>query len=157
MLNIKLFLPKLVKEGKYQTDDFDDTLVDAQVEMIKRWQPQPIPQWVTCVPSLNRPELVPSFTQRLGDKLNIPFLPVLSKVKQNQPQKTMINSYQQAHNLDGVFTIDSDKVKSSPVLLVDDFVDSGWTFTVISALLRGASSGEVFPVALAMNSLKNNS
>ncbi len=147
----------LVKEGKYKTYRFDDTLVDATLEMIERWQPQPMPQWVTCVPSLNRPELVPSFAQRLGDKLNIPFLPVVSKVKQNQPQKTRGNSYQQAHNLDGVFIIDSDKVKSSAVFSVDDFVDSGWTFTVINALLRGAGSGEVFPVALAMNSLKNNS
>jgi ATP-dependent DNA helicase RecQ len=35
------------------------------------------------------------------------------------------------------------------VLLIDDVVDSRWTFTVIAALLREAGSGPVFPLALA--------
>ena len=38
---------------------------------------------------------------------------------------------------------------SGPVLLVDDIIDSGWTMTVIAALLRQAGSDEVYPVALA--------
>ncbi len=37
-----------------------------------------------------------------------------------------------------------------PVFLVDDMIDSGWTLTVITALLRAAGSGPVFPVALAL-------
>ena len=36
-----------------------------------------------------------------------------------------------------------------PVLLVDDVVDSGWTFTILAMLLRQAGSGPVYPVALA--------
>jgi len=143
---------KLVKQGKYQDNHFDDALVQGAFEMIQRWQPQPFPTWVTCVPSLNRPELVPNFAQRLADKLGLPFMPIVQKVSQNQLQKKMSNSYQQAHNLDGVFVIDSAKVMSSSVLLVDDIVDSRWTFTVIAALLRRAGSGVVFPVALALNS-----
>jgi ATP-dependent DNA helicase RecQ len=39
---------------------------------------------------------------------------------------------------------------SGCVLLVDDIVDSGWTFAVVSALLREAGSGPVFPLALAV-------
>jgi ATP-dependent DNA helicase RecQ len=39
------------------------------------------------------------------------------------------------------------------VFLIDDMVDSRWTFTVIAALLRRAGSGQVFPLALALNSL----
>ena len=42
---------------------------------------------------------------------------------------------------------------SGAVFLVDDMVDSRWTFTVIAALLRRAGSGAVFPLALALNSL----
>ncbi|RCJ16433.1 ATP-dependent DNA helicase RecG [Nostoc sp. ATCC 43529] len=143
---------ELVKQGKYQDNHFDDALVQGAFEMIERWQPQPFPTWVTCVPSLNRPELVPNFAQRLADKLGLPFMSIVQKVRQNQLQKKMSNSYQQAHNLDGVFVIDSAKVMSSSVLLVDDIVDSRWTFTVIAALLRRAGSGVVFPVALALNS-----
>jgi ATP-dependent DNA helicase RecQ len=144
---------ELVKRGKYETGRFDDRLVDATVEMIQRWQPEPMPTWITCVPSLNRPTLVPDLAQRLADRLGLPFLPAIRKVIQNPPQKDMSNSYQQAHNLDGVFEIDSDRVLQSAVFLVDDLVDSRWTFTVISALLRHAGSTQVFPVALALNSL----
>jgi ATP-dependent DNA helicase RecQ len=145
---------ELVKQGKNQDNNFDDALVQGTFEMIQRWQPQPFPTWVTCVTSLNRPELVPNFAQRLAVKLGLPFKPVVWKVRQTQLQKNMSNSYQQAHNLDGAFVIDPWKGMGKSVFLVDDMVDSRWTFTVIAALLRSAGSGQVFPLALAINSLE---
>lgn len=147
---------KLVKQGKYTDESFNDDLVRATIEMIQRWQPNPCPTWVTCVPSLNRPHLVPDFARRLAEGLQIPFYPVVTKVKQNQPQKEMGNSYQQAHNLDGVFEIDRSQLQSETVFLIDDMVDSRWTFTVISALLRQAGCDRVFPIALALNSLSSD-
>jgi ATP-dependent DNA helicase RecQ len=144
---------ELVKRGKYQDKYFDDALVQATFEMIQRWKPQPLPTWVTCVPSLNRPELVPHFAQRLADKLGIAFKPIVRKIRQTHLQKQMNNSYQQAHNLDGAFEIDAWEGMSGNVFLIDDMVDSRWTFTVIAALLRNAGSGLVYPVALALNSL----
>ena len=143
----------LVRDGKYKIGHFDDRLVSATVEMIKRWQPQPQPRWITCVSSLKRKELVPHFAQKVADRLRIPFLPVVFKIRQNPGQKDMNNSYQQAQNLDGVFAIAQDKIRSDAVFLIDDFVDSRWTFTVISALLRQAGCDQVFPLALALNSL----
>ncbi|MEH2238737.1 RecQ family ATP-dependent DNA helicase [Nostoc sp.] len=143
---------ELVKQGKYQDNHFDDALVQGVIDMIQRWKPQPFPTWITCVPSLNRPELVPNFTQQLAEKLGLPFMPIVRKVHQTELQKKMNNSYQQAHNLDGVFAVDSGKGISGSVFLVDDIVDSRWTFTVVAALLRRANSGVVFPVALALNS-----
>ena len=121
--------------------------------MVRRWRPNPFPTWVTCVPSLKRPELVPNFAQRLADELGLPFVPVVQKVRHNKEQKEMNNSYQQARNLDGVFVIDDWQGMSGAVFLVDDIVDSRWTFTVIAALLRNAGSGRVFPLALASNYL----
>jgi len=144
---------ELVKIGKYQNSYFDDALVQGVIEMIQRWQPQPKPTWVTCVPSLTRSQLVPNFAQRLAEKLGLPFFPVVQKIRQTQPQKTMSNSYQQAHNLDGAFQIDTQNVQQGAVFLVDDFVDSRWTLTIITALLRQGGSGQVFPLALALNSL----
>ena len=144
---------ELVKQGKYHNHDFDDALVQGAFEMIQRWHPQPFPTWVTCVPSLHHPQLVPNFAQRLAHKLQLPFQPIVRKVHQNQPQKQMGNSYQQAHNLDGVFDVNSWQGMKGAVFLIDDMVDSRWTFTVISALLRRAGSGPVFPLALALNSL----
>jgi ATP-dependent DNA helicase RecQ len=61
----------------------------------------------------------------------------------------MENSAQQARNVDGAFVLEPDPLPRSPVLLVDDIVDSGWTFAVAAWLLRSGGSGEVFPLALA--------
>ena len=97
----------------------------------------------------------PNFADRLAKKLGIPFINAVSKVKENQPQKFQNNRFHQCKNLDGVFEISSN-IPKSPVLLVDDMVDSRWTFTVIAALLRQHGSGEVFPVALASTSVNES-
>ncbi|MEQ9359933.1 RecQ family ATP-dependent DNA helicase [Coleofasciculus chthonoplastes] len=144
---------ELVKQGKYHNHDFDDALVQGAFEMIQRWHPQPFPTWVTCVPSLHHPQLVPNFAQRLAHQLQLTFQPIVQKVRHTQPQKQMGNSYQQAHNLDGVFAVKPWQGMKGAVFLIDDMVDSRWTFTVIAALLRRAGSGPVFPLALALNSL----
>jgi ATP-dependent DNA helicase RecQ len=143
---------KLVKEGKYKDKSFDDELVKGAAEMVQRWQPQPYPTWVTCVPSLNRLDLVPNFAQRLAQQLGLPFFPSVQKIRSTKLQKQMKNSYQQAHNLENAFEISPWSGMDGPVFLVDDMVDSRWTFTVIAALLRQAGSGPVFPLALALNS-----
>jgi len=143
---------QLVASGKYHTNRFSDELVAACVEMIAGWNPTPTPEWVTCIPSLNHPDLVPDFAKRLAIALNLPFISCVEKVRQNSQQKTMENSFQQAQNLDGVFRINLDHKEYSPCLLIDDMVDSRWTFTVASALLRQVGCMAVYPLALALNS-----
>ena len=120
--------------------------------MISQWKPDPAPEWVACIPSLNHPNLVPDFAKRLAAALHLPFHACIQKARANPPQKEMQNSFQQARNLDGVFTADPDAVPKGPCLLVDDMVDSRWTFTVAAAVLRQAGCGAVFPLALALNS-----
>jgi ATP-dependent DNA helicase RecQ len=56
----------------------------------------------------------------------------------------------QARNIDGAFAIAKKPISNGSVLLVDDMVDSRWTITVASWLLRSNGSGEVFPIALAL-------
>jgi ATP-dependent DNA helicase RecQ len=141
----------LVEAGKYETHRFDDELVRACVDMVHQWGPEPAPEWVTCIPSLERPDLVPEFAQRLASALGLPFRASLRKVVANKPQKEMENSFQQARNLDGVFAVDPASIDPSPCLLVDDIVDSRWTMTVGASLLRQAGCEAVFPVALALN------
>jgi len=143
--------------GRVVADDkhsgrFRDELVAAAGEMIRdRWRPDPPPAWVTCVPSHRHPELVPGFARRLAQRLGLPFVEAIEKVLDNQPQKLQQNRFHQCHNLDGVFAVLAD-VPSGAVLLVDDVVDSGWTMTVLAALLRQAGSGAVWPLALALAS-----
>lgn len=142
---------RVVADGK-RANHFPDELVAAAVEMIReRWNPQPEPQWITCVPSRNHPELVPDFSARLAGLLNLPFHPVVQKVRDNEPQKRQQNRFHRCRNLDGAFAVRGD-VMGSPVLLVDDVFDSGWTMTVVAALLLQAGSGDVLPLALANSS-----
>ena len=128
---------------------FRDELVDAAAEMVRnRWRPNPPPLWVACVPSYNHPTLVPGFAERLAVALALPYAPVVVKVKGNAPQKEQQNAVHQCGNLDGVFAVRGD-LPRGPALLVDDVVDSGWTLTVIAALLRRAGCDLVWPLALA--------
>jgi len=130
---------------------FDDELVTGVVEMMReRWPEAAEVQWVTCVPSLRHPEVVPDFARRVAGALGVPFSPDVIKVRETQPQKEMENRYHQCRNLDGVFEVRAQSPRfADPVLLVDDVTDSGWTLAIISALLRQAGSGRVFPLALA--------
>ena len=134
---------------------FRDGLVEAAAEMYEqRWKPSPAPQWVACVPSLRNPELVSDFAERLAGRLDLRdlrFLNVIKKVSHTEPQKTMQNEFYQCRNLDGAFEI-AGPVPRTPVLLIDDIIDSGLTMTVLAALLRQAGSGPVFPLALASTS-----
>ncbi len=139
---------RLVAEGKHK-GDFDDALVDAVLSMTReRWKPDPPPRWVACVPSFNRPELVPGFARKLAQRLGIPFLDAVVKVRQNEPQRARNNRFQQCRNLDGAFEVRGE-VPHESLLLVDDTVDSGWTLAVVGALLRKAGCGKVYPLALA--------
>lgn len=114
------------------------------------WAPQPAPVWVTCIPSLRHPDLVPDFARRLAAVLSLPFILALEKTDARPEQKTMANSTQQARNIDGSLAIAAQGVRAGPVLLVDDMVDSRWTLTVAAWLLRSHGSGEVLPLALAL-------
>ncbi|MDK1488649.1 RecQ family ATP-dependent DNA helicase [Sinorhizobium sp. 7-81] len=137
-------------DDEKETGRFSDELVEACAEMIEeRWHPRPAPSWVTCVPSLRSEALVPDFAERLAVRLGIPFIDAVSKVKETQRQRNMMNSWQQSSNLDGAFEIDTDLVQDGSVLLVDDVVDSRWSLTVIGALLREVGAGPVFPLVLA--------
>ncbi len=145
---------RTVARHKY-AGHFGDELVQAMAEMIQsRWLPDPAPQWVSCVPSLRHPELVSHFARRLAVALGLPFIDAIRKVKNNPPQKGQQNRFYQCHNLDGAFAINS-KIPNTPVLLIDDIIDSGWTLTVLAALLQQAGSGIVYPSALATSSVKD--
>jgi ATP-dependent DNA helicase RecQ len=142
---------EMSKEGKEKYKAFDTRLVSASAKLIKeKWKPESFPSWLTFVPS-NRSELVANFADELANALGIKFFDVVKKIKHNKPQKKMENANYRCKNLDGVFEISANIPKGS-VLLVDDIYDSGWTFAVISALLRRSGSDKVFPFAVASTS-----
>jgi ATP-dependent DNA helicase RecQ len=139
----------LVREGKYRDQHFSDDLVKACAELFADWAAQPAPEWVTCIPSRRHPKLVPDFGHRVADALHLPFRAALDKTDDRAEQKTMANSVQQARNIDGSLVVNSANLRATPVLLVDDMVDSRWTLTVAAYLLTSHGSGPVYPLALA--------
>jgi ATP-dependent DNA helicase RecQ len=151
-----------VAHGKYEVGSFNDTLVRASADLIQRkWKPTPAPEWVTAIPSQRHSELVREFAERLAATLGLPFLPVLRKRGQTPAQKEMQNSAMQVRNLVRAFDVvavqtapKGSKIPSGPVLLVDDVVDSRWTLTWATVLLRQHGSGPVYPFALAKASLR---
>ncbi len=147
----------LVRRGKLQDYRFDEQLVEAAARLIgERWRPEPAPTWITCVPSRRHQTLVPDFARRLARYLGLPFVECIRKVRETEPQKARANSFQQARNLLGAFAVDQATLRQEPVLLIDDMVDSKWTFTIVAALLHRAGSGVVYPFALADSSSEDN-
>lgn len=140
----------LVRQGKYQDSHFADELVSVCAALIRGWNPQPSPTWVSCIPSLRHPDLVPDFARRLAAALGLPFHAVLEKTDNRPEQKTMANSTQQARNIDGSLATRAEPLPAGPVLLVDDMVDSRWTLTIGAWLIRSHGGGIVFPLALAL-------
>ena len=140
---------RLVRSGKYEHQRFADELVKASARLIREWEPQVVPTWVTCIPSKRRPSLLPDFAKRLAATLGLPFRAALVKTDERPEQKEMANSTQQALNVDGSLDVVDDHLMRGPVLLVDDMVDSRWTFTVATWLLRVRGCHGVLPFALA--------
>ncbi|MGI8745795.1 MAG: RecQ family ATP-dependent DNA helicase [Bryobacteraceae bacterium] len=145
-------LGDLVRAGK-RNGKFDTRLVRSAAELIHtRWKPHLEPEWVTCVPSRRHSTLVPDFARQLAEQLRLPFVECIQKLRDTEPQKTKQNSFQQARNLENSFAVDARLVRAAPVLLVDDIVDSRWTFTILAVRLKLAGSGPVLPFALADSS-----
>jgi ATP-dependent DNA helicase RecQ len=117
------------------------------VEMVVEWAPKPAPTWITYVPSLRHPELVPDLASRFAQMLRLPLIPLVEKVRETQPQKGQQNSPHQELNVRDAFALVG-RPRREPLFLVDDMVDSRWTLVEIGALLREAGSGPVYPLAL---------
>jgi ATP-dependent DNA helicase RecQ len=139
----------LVREGRFRSGRFADELVGACVRVCDQWGPEPGPEWVTGVPSLRQPQLVPDFAGRLADALGLPYLELLARVGDGPPQREMENSSQQAANVRDQFAVAAPP-PSAPGLLVDDLWFSGWTLATVGALLREAGAGPVHPLVLAL-------
>ena len=144
----------IVADGKKQ-GSFSHELIPPMVKMINSIPYEQRPTWLTYIPSPRHPSLVKNFAHALAKALRVECKDTISVAEIRPPQKTMENSFFQSKNLDGAFAIDISKVHTSPVWLIDDAVDSRWTFTIAGALLRRNGIPKVIPIALTSTS-KNN-
>ncbi|GHE06798.1 RecQ family ATP-dependent DNA helicase [Streptomyces alanosinicus] len=113
------------------------------------------PVGVVSVPSLTRPRLVDSLARGIATVGRLPYLGALTYTGPNGAHAARrSNSAQRLRALSGTFTVPEDLVGAlagspGPVLLVDDYTDSGWTLAVAARLLRRSGSGQVLPLVLA--------
>ena len=140
-------LGKLVRDGKYSTQKFDDQLVRKGARVLKKYIKEHDLCCVTAVPSLNT-NVVPDYAKRLADACGLPYVDLLRKTNRSH-QKDLNNTAHQFVNAYKSFESISSASIPSGVILVDDMVDSGLTLAVCGARLGQAGCERVFPLALA--------
>ncbi|TKT03177.1 RecQ family ATP-dependent DNA helicase [Streptomyces lasalocidi] len=113
------------------------------------------PVGVVAVPSLSRPHLVGSLAQGIASVGRLPFLGTLAYTGPDGAHAARrSNSAQRLRALSGAFAVPQELAEAiaaapGPVLLVDDYTDSGWTLAVAARLLRRAGAEQVLPLMLA--------
>lgn len=142
---------ELVKQGKYaKTKRFQDELVGKSAEVLRPLVQQNGITHICPVPSL-RSDLVQDFSARLANALKLEMADILTKLPAKQ-QKEMENSAHQCANAHQSFFVKEGMSVPRKILLVDDVVDSRWTFTVCGYRLMEAGAERVYPFALADSS-----
>ena len=136
-----------VRAARVGGSSVSDELLDALARVVEGWAPDPAPEWVTCVPSTS--PVVADAAARLAERLGLPFHDVLTRTaKEKLAQSVMENSAQQVGNVHRAFKVQA-YVPETPVLLLDDLVDTRWTLTMAGMMLRVAGCPAVHPILLA--------
>ena len=137
----------IVKRDKYASKSYSDELLEMVVKKARQLVDTHSIDSLTNVPSL-RSDMVLNFSKRLEHSLGLPFYDLLEK-SDAPPQKEMENSQFQCSNARNSFKLKKDVRIPDNILLVDDIVDSGWTFTVCGYVLQESGAKKVVPFALA--------
>jgi ATP-dependent DNA helicase RecQ len=112
------------------------------------------PVGIVTVASRTRPLLIRSLATRIAE---VGRLPLLGSVEyaEDVPRVPRSNSAQRLKALDGALTVPPGLASAlseagGPVLLVDDFTETGWTLAVAARLLRKSGAQGVLPLVLAV-------
>jgi len=114
------------------------------------------PVGVVLVPSRARPQLVTSLAEGVARVGRLPLLGSLAHTSYaDEHAGHRSNSAQRLRALADSFTVPEELAAAladvhGPVLLVDDYTDSGWTLAVGARLLRQAGADQVLPLVLAV-------
>jgi ATP-dependent DNA helicase RecQ len=130
-------------------------VLDGVVGVLAGWGWAQRPAGVVALPSASRPRLVASLAEGIA---RIGRLPLLGTLHRTHPASgPASNSARRLAALHGAFTVPPSLTESltqlggTPILLVDDRVDSRWTVTVAARALRRAGAGPVLPLTLAID------
>ncbi|HSY14844.1 MAG TPA: helicase-related protein, partial [Jatrophihabitantaceae bacterium] len=133
-------------------------LITAAVTVLAAWSWAQRPVAVVHIESSARPLLVRDLGAQLA---RIGRLADLGPVTAGQPADTPArrgprsNSAQRLRSVWAAYELPSSlterlagELRAAPVLLVDDYLDSGWTMAVVARMLRMAGAGAVYPFVL---------
>ncbi|MEU9884610.1 DEAD/DEAH box helicase [Sphaerisporangium sp. NPDC051011] len=137
---------------------------DAVVKVLSAWAWARRPVSVVTLPSVARPILITSLGERLAAVGRLDYLGSLTYTA--GPPGRQHNSAQRVRALEHTLAVADDdpsdargllpaaraRLSAGPVLLVDDRIDTGWTMTMATALLRRSGAPAVLPLALAVTS-----
>ncbi|WP_190817873.1 RecQ family ATP-dependent DNA helicase [Saccharopolyspora pogona] len=136
--------------------ELPDDLFQAGIKVLAAWDWARRPLGVVALGSRTRPRLVRSLAERIA---TIGRLPLLGEVvtNPNTTPRRATNSAQRVASLWQQFKVPEEltaklSTLDGPVLLMDDYADTGWTITVASRLLRQAGAPAVLPFTLATTS-----
>lgn len=124
-----------------------DEVVQAAVAVLKAWNWDARPVAVMGLDSDSHPQLIGSLVTRLAELGRLQNLGTLHYRPQRRPVTAANSAYRVAALVDSweVPVLDV----SGPVLLVDDLVDTGWTLTMATQVLRAAGAPAVLPFGIA--------
>jgi ATP-dependent DNA helicase RecQ len=128
----------------------------AVVEVLKAWargdDPWPMrPGAVAMITSRRRPQLIASVAEHVARVGRLPLIGQVALSGERAPSG--VNSAQRVRALHGKLTAPTvPSTVAGPVLLVDDFVDSGWTMALAARELLLAGAPGVLPLTLAVSS-----
>ncbi|MGI8879292.1 MAG: RecQ family ATP-dependent DNA helicase [Jatrophihabitans sp.] len=128
-----------------------DDLVRASIQVLAAWGWAERPQAVVHIGSHRRPDLVADLARRLGEIGRLPYVGGVEHTGRATTARS--NSALRLREVWGSYRLPEQMataVDGRPVLLVDDLTDTGWTFTVVTQLLRQAGATAVYPFALGI-------
>lgn len=149
------------RRGKYINGSFSNILVETSAKRLKSYFHKNKLSWddvvIVPIPSNRRPLLVPQFAQSLAKALKCEYAHILAKYPNEPEQKTVLNSQHQESNIRNYLYINSDtNLSNKHILLVDDFVDSRWSFAIAAELLATCFNNIIVtPFALSNTSNDN--
>ena len=127
-----------------------DDVLRAVVQVLAGWGWAERPTGVVAMPSTAHPRLVASLAGRLSEVGRLPLLGTLELLRPTGGGRS--NSAQRLRAVAGAFALPAGlSLDGSPLLLVDDLVDTGWTLTEATRLLREGGAGPVLPLVLAVD------
>ncbi|MES9608087.1 RecQ family ATP-dependent DNA helicase [Actinomadura sp. NPDC000929] len=127
-------------------------LVDAVVQVLAAWDWAARPTGVVTIGSRSRPRLVTTFGQRIAQIGRLPYLGELVPVGEPVPRRH--NSAQRLRSVWQSLTVPTDLAEAladnpGHILLVDDRLETGWTMTVATRLLKESGARSTLPLTLA--------